>query len=340
MGKGARTLKKLALLLALILLLLSSAACTAKPYCSETFYLMDTLITVTLYTEDEQVAEPIFDDCRAILTELEALWARQKPESEIARFNRSEQGADTLDPRTVTLLQTALKASAATDGAFDITVAPAVELWQRCGDEARLPTQAEIDSVLSDIGYQSLTLLGDSLQKSRPTVQIDLGGIGKGAAISALIAYLEGSVVSGGLVSFGSNVAVFGEKPDGSVFQIALRDPKNKNASVGTLRMTGGKVLSVSGDYERYVMIDGVQYHHIVDPKTAYPSDSGLASVAVICEDGALADALSTALFVMGHARTMEFYRKGIYDFEAILISSDGTVSVTDGLQNDFSASI
>ena len=329
-------MKRLSWILLCAILLLTLSSCDTEQQHTKNFFLMDTLITVTLYTTDGAQAEAVFDECRVILTFLESLWDRRNPSSEIYLFNVSQKGIDTMDPQTVSLLQTALELSATTEGAFDITVAPLVDLWELCEQAQRLPTDAELREILASVGAKNLALSNKSLQKTNPNIQIDLGGIGKGAAIEILIDYLESTGIMGGLVSFGSNVAVFGEKLDGSDFCIALRDPKDETATVGTLSLTGGKILSVSGDYERYVTVNGVNYHHIIDPKTGYPSDSGLSSVAVISSDGAVADALSTALFVMGQERAMELYYAKNYDFEAIFISSEGVVTVTDGLKNSF----
>ena len=151
-----------------------------------------------------------------------------------------------------------------------------------------------------------------------------------------MLAYLTSLQLRGGLITFGSNVTVFGSKSDGQAFRIGLRDPQNANASVGTLLLPDRQVLSVSGDYERFVTVQGEKYHHILDPQSGYPADTGLSSVAVIAADGVLADALSTALFVMGKDRALEFYRADLYEFEAILIDSNGTLTVTDGLSDIF----
>ena len=135
------------------------------------------------------------------------------------------------------------------------------------------------------------------------------------------------------MISFGSNVAVVGKKPEGDAFRVAVKNPIDGHDYAKVLEMSEGQVLSVSGDYERYYTIDGEKYHHIIDPQTGYPAKNGLCSVAVICEDGALADALSTALFVMGETKSRELYASGAYDFEAIFITSYGIVSTTDGLK-------
>lgn len=310
------------------------AACQREDRQEKNFFLMDTPITVTLYT-DKKSAERIFDDCREILHELDALWSRTKSDSDIGRFNAAEKSLE-LDSRTATLVAQAMDITQKTGGAFDITVAPIVNLWQASEEKGTPPTIDEMLSVLALVGTQNITLTSNTLTKSKKDVQIDLGGIGKGAAISALISYLEESGARGGLVSFGSNVAVFGSKPDQKPFRIALKNPKAEDGYAGVLNLQAGEILSVSGDYERYYTIGNEKYHHIIDTQTGYPAASGLCSVAVICSDGALADALSTALFVMGEENARAFYESKIYDFEAIFIDQNGNVTTTKGLLEAF----
>lgn len=323
-------------LVALLLCLGCFAGCAGVSSHSSTFYFMDTLITVTLYTKRQADAQKIFDACEAKLAELEGLWDRRNAESEIARFNSSVSGVENLDARTLSLLQTALDVSVATDGAFDMTVTPLVEMWALCEAENRLPHKDELAAALALVDHKAVSVSGQGLSKQDARIAVDLGGIGKGAAISALIGYLETTDACGGLVSFGSNVAVFGDKPNGDPFRVAIKHPREENRALGTLTMPAGTVLSVSGDYERYVTIDGVRYHHILNPKSGYPADTGLASVAVLTGDGALADALSTALFVMGEDAARALYQSGLYDFEAIFADADGSVRYTDGLVGIF----
>lgn len=325
-------MKKLCFLLAMLLCFPLLPSCGVREH-TRSFLSMGTTVTVTLYTGDSAEAEAAFLTCRSILNELEALWANRDENSEISKWNGSAEGGP-LDARTLTLLQTARSVSNATNGAFDLTVAPLVGLWETCGEENRLPRTEELTELLAHVGAPTLTLTDQSLLKADPQTKIDLGGIGKGAAMSALIDYLKGTSIAGGLVSFGSNVAVFGKKPNQKPFTVALRNPKNTGGTVGKLMLAEGQVLSVSGDYERFVTIGETRYHHILDPKTGYPAQTGLASVAVIAKDGALADALSTALFVMGKEASQAFYKNGAYSFEAVFIESDGRVTLTDGLSD------
>ena len=331
-------MKKISLFTLCILLciapIVSFASCQRDEKQEKSFFLMDTTITVTLYT-NQKAAEKIFGDCRQILSEYENLWSRTKGESDVGRFNQVEDSLE-LDTRTAALIAQAIEISQKTGGAFDITVAPIVNLWQTSEESETLPTSAEMQSALALVGEENLAISGNTLSKMNKNVQIDLGGIGKGAAISALLQYLKTCDARGGIVSFGSNVAVFGTKPDGNPFRVAVKNPKTKDGYAGVLHLQAGQILSVSGDYERYYTIDGSKYHHIIDPQTGYPAQSGLCSVAVVCSDGALADALSTALFVMGREKALAFYESKAYDFEAIFIDQNGNVTTTKGLVDIF----
>lgn len=325
------TRMKCALLaLGLVFLCLSGCSAADRKQTDE-FYGMGTLVTVTLYG-DRRAAEEGFARVRALVAELEGLWSLNVETSDTARLNRSDCGIPDADGRTVALLEKAQALCAATDGNFDITLASLSALWQTCGEENRLPTDGEIADRLALIGTDRLELSGTSIGKPEG-VTVDLGAIAKGEAVAMLIRLLDGTEgLTGGLVSMGSCVAVFGGKPDGKPFRVSVRDPKDSTKTVGTLTLLPGQILSVSGDYERFVTIGGETYHHILDPRTGYPSASGLSSVAVIAEDGATADALSTAFMVMGEEKTMDFRQAGVYTFEAILIRTDGTVTGTAGI--------
>lgn len=317
----------------LFLLLLSLSACTGTQQKTEEFWSMGTFITITLYGTDQSIQAGM-TAAKSLAEELDALWSQNQANSDVARLNRSETGIPDADPRTVALLTQAKALSALTDGCFDITLAGLSALWTQCGTEDRLPLQAELDALLEKVGTHTLTVLEDGTVKKPAGVTVDLGAIAKGAAAEAIASKLkEIEGLQGGLISLGSCLASFGEKPNGKPFRIAIRDPQDRSQTIGTLILPDGQYLSVSGDYERYVTVQGTRYHHILDPQTGYPSASGLSSVAVLAADGATADALSTALMVMGEERAMALYNAGAIAFEAVLIRSDGTVVTTDHME-------
>ena len=179
-------------------------------------------------------------------------------------------------------------------------------------------------------------------------MKIDLGGVAKGYALYKASEYLSeeamGKAVGADFcISLGGNVAVSGSskirKESGQKgWKVGITNPFDKSETLGSLVLVHGFV-SVSGAYERFFEKDGRIYHHIFDSKTGYPSESDLASAAVISDDGLEADALSTALFVMGKDRAIEFYKSGIYDFEMLLVTETGEVLVSGGINEAFELS-
>lgn len=319
-----------ALLLLAAFLLLS--ACSPRPAAhSRSFFVMDTVITVTLYSANAGAAEEALSLAKRHLEELDALWSRHRNDGDVARINASETVCEGTDVRTAALLRKAQDVSLKTGGAFDVTLAPVSDLWSECAEADRLPTEQELAAVLALTGSHRFTLSEQTLTKPHG-MMLDLGGIGKGEAVSSLIPLLRSEEITGGIISFGSNVAVFGTKPDGTPFRVGIRDPKSNTSTLGTLPLSDGTVLSVSGDYERFLTIQGGHYHHVLDPSSGYPSRSGLSSAVVLCADGGLADALSTALLVMGKDAAMSLHASGVYEFEAILISSEGEITLTSPL--------
>ncbi|MGI6167195.1 MAG: FAD:protein FMN transferase [Eubacteriales bacterium] len=325
-------MKRALALFAILIILLAFPSCGRQKYLSHTIWGMDTLVTVKI-DKNTPDAERIFSDCEAILKSLDSKMSRTNPESDISRVYDAVDSAEVSDD-TAAVIRIALEVSEIVGGYFDITVLPYVKMWESCGEEDKLPDPDYVRSLGSAVGYEKITLQGSTVQKSDKHTRIDLGGIGKGYAADKLVEYLISSGVEYGLVSFGSNVAVFGEKPDGSEYKIGIKNPSNTSEVVGYILISSG-VLSVTGDYERYVVIGGEKYHHVINPFDGYPADTGLHSVVVICGTGAIADALSTALFVMGKEAALELYASGKIKFEALFIGDDG-ISWTPGLAAKF----
>ena len=227
-----------------------------------------------------------------------------------------------------------MQVSEKTNGAFDITIYPLMELWGFTTKNYRVPESNEITEALKGVSYTNVSVNGQQVALTGGS-SIDLGGIAKGYTSSRVIQIMKDCGIEHAIVNLGGNVQVLGTKTDGSDWRVAIQNPASENSYLGILS-TADKAVITSGGYERYFEQDGQVYHHIIDPQTGYPSDSDLTSVTIVCSDGTTADALSTALFVMGLDGAKELYRSGAIDFDMILF--DGSkVYVSEGIKDTFS---
>ena len=231
----------------------------------------------------------------------------------------------------------AMQVSKETKGAFDITIYPVMELWGFTTRNYRVPESSEIADVLKHVSYTNVEVNGQQVTLS-DGASIDLGGIAKGYTSSRVIQIMKDCGIEHAIINLGGNVQVLGRKSDGSDWRVAIQNPDSESSYLGVLS-TADKAVITSGGYERYFEQDGQVYHHIIDPQTGYPSESDLTSVTIVCSDGTTADALSTALFVMGLDGAKELYRSGSLDFEMILY--DGSkVYMSEGIADSFSTNM
>ena len=304
------------LLLAALLL----GGCGAKVPAQKELFAMDTIFSLKVWG-DEAALDAVSDE----LTRLDALLDATDAESAIGRLNAGE----TIDGEAAALVRQAVAYSEATGGAFDPTVYPLVRLWGFTDETQRVPSDAEITAALANIGTNQVQL-DETAVSLHPGAAIDLGGIAKGYAADRCVALLQQSDATA-LLSLGGNIQTYGAKPDGTPWTIGIADPQQPEQAVASVAVTGTKALVTSGGYQRYFEADGVTYHHIIDPKTGRPAESGLASVTILADSGTMADAYSTALFVMGLEDAVDFWRAE-QSFEAVFITTDGEIYATEGV--------
>ena len=313
-------LKRICAVLLFVCLLLT--ACTADRAAEREFFAMDTLMRVKVWGSDEAA-----DAVQQEVYRLEKLLSVTENSSDVALLNCG--GYKRISDETDELLHSALAISERTGGAFDPTVYPLVRLWGFTEATQRVPSQDELQAALSHVGIENVDAQ-DGFAELKNGAQLDFGGIAKGYAAERCVSILQAAEVEAALLALGGNVQTVGSKPDGTPWAIGIADPAQPEQSLATLRFTGSLALVTSGGYQRYFEKDGVRYHHILDPKTGMPAQSGLASVTVLAQSGTLADALSTALFVMGLDEATEFWRASD-DFEAVFITDDGEIYATAG---------
>lgn len=319
---------KITALLFSLLLLASCAAPAAEEY-TTTFLAMDTVMSVTAYGAGAQGAP---EAAAERIRELEKLLSVTAEGSDVWNANHSGGEAVEVSPDTASLLRRALELCRSTGGALDVTIYPLVKAWGFTTGEYRVPVREELSALLERVDYARVALEGDRLCVP-DGMELDLGAVAKGWTGDQVAALLADSGVTSAKLELGGNVQVLGAKPDGSPWRIAVRDP-NGESYAGIVEVTD-KAVVTSGGYERYFEADGITYWHIIDPASGCPARSGLASVTVIADSGALADALSTALFVLGAERAADYWRER-RDFDFILLGEDGSVTVTPGIAERF----
>ena len=319
-------MKRFACLLLAILMLLSLAACgkTAEPEKQELF-AMDTYMSLAAYGDGAR--EALAAAAREI-NRLERELSRTIETSDVYKLNAGVTA--TVGDETAALLRRAVEYSEITGGLFDVTVAPLVTLWGITSDSPHIPSQSEIDSLLPTVGSGHIHLDGNSAMLDEGCA-VDLGGIAKGYASDRVAQVLAQYGVTGAAVSLGGNVYVCGQKPDGALWSVAVQDPKDTSAYAMTLELTDTFAVT-SGGYQRFFTgEDGTVYQHILDPRTGKPAVTDILSVTVVAGNGTIADAYSTALYVMGEEAACDFWRQR-GGFDMVLITADGRVLYTPGL--------
>lgn len=294
-------------------------------------FAMDTIMELTIYGFRENGKAfsgnelgAVMNEAVVLINHLEDLFSVTKKDSDVARINAAEGKPVTVSSETYDLLDQCLQYAEMTEGLFDISVYPLVKLWGFTTGEHHVPAAGEIRKVQGVIDYRKIRLSGGDTVQLPKGMQIDLGAAAKGYVSQKLMAFFRERGIESAVVSLGGNVQTMGKKQDGSKYRIGIVDPADGTSLYGTLEAEDQAVIT-SGIYQRYFEKDGKTYHHIMDKRTGKPADNNLASVTVITENGAMGDALATALYVMGEEKAVR-YQEAHPEIEVILIRKDGSM--------------
>ena len=298
---------------------------TAEPV-SASVFAMDTYMTVTAYGEN---AENAVNESTKRISELDALWDANGENGDISRVNSA--GTAEVSTETAELLRFALSICKDTDGALDITLLPLLREWGFTTGEYNVPDGETISRLLADTGADRVSISGNTV--TADGVMLDLGAVAKGRTGDIIAGIMRENGVKSALCDLGGNIHCVGRKPDGGNWKIGLKDPCGRGI-FGVIEAEDCAVVT-SGGYERFFERDGETYWHILDPRTGRPAKNGLISATVVGSEGALCDALSTALFVMGEEKAEKYWRER-HDFEFVLVTDDDRVLVSEGLENSF----
>ena len=290
--------------------------------------IMGTFARVVAVAADSSSAKECIDAAFAELQKVDGLMSSYKSDSEISEVNRNGfKRAVKVSESTYRVLRKSVEFSKLTGGAFDITIGPLADLWRSAAEANSVPTDAELAAARSKIGYEKLLLDANdmSVRFAVDGMKLDLGGIAKGFAVDRAIEAMQKNVAAGGMVDVGGDIRCFGTPPRGkSTWLIGLQDPSEKfEIPIGTgepllvLQLTGA-AIATSGNYRRFALIEGKKYSHIMDSRTG-KSTKGLSSVTIISKNATDADALATAVSVMGAEAGLALIEK-LPETEAILI--------------------
>lgn len=306
-----------------------------KAYEADTF-AMGTVITQRVYGTNGQAA---VDEAVNKIEELDKLLTFNNTQGDIYKLNQNAgiRGTE-LNPETVKIIERAQQVSAMSDGAFDITVGPLVKAWGIGTDAQHIPSPQELDQLLPLINYKDVEIDNNMVTIKRRGQMADLGGIAKGYAGDAVMGIYKKHGIDSAFINLGGNVVTLGNKPDGSPWRVGIRNPRpaeiENGQDLGVVKVTN-KAVVTAGDDQRFFIDNGQRYHHILEPATGYPARSDLMSVTLVTDSSLDADALDTAIYVLGMKKGEELLRQW-GRVEAVFITTDKKVYVTEGLKDRF----
>ena len=284
---------------------------------------MGTVARIMVTAEDAGQAHQAIEAAFDKIFQIDQMMSDYDPDSQLSQVNRDAFDEPVqVDADLLEVLAAAKLYSCMSDGAFDITIGPVVQLWRKAREDGAAPTPEAIAKAKASVGHENLTLDAEkhTVQFAKEGMFLDLGGIAKGYAIDKAIEILQAGGVSGAMVDIGGDLRCFGTAANGKEhWLIGLQDPADDETILMTLNMDD-MAVATSGDYRRFVMIEEEKHSHIVDPTTA-DSAQDLSSVTIIAPTATAADALATAVTVLGNKKGLALIEK-IENTEAILIAN------------------
>lgn len=297
------------------------------------FFALNTYVTITAYGEHSENAVAA---ARQLISECEDAWSVTDTGSELYAINHSGGVERRISGQTAELIAFALEMADKTNGALEPTIYPVLCEWGFTTGQYRVPSAETLDLLLKNVGYGQVCLDGNTILIPEK-VQLDLGAVAKGYIGDLVAIKLKEYAIDSAIINLGGNIQLIGGKTDDTDWNIGIRSPFEQ-FNFGTIKLYD-KAIITSGGYERnFTGGDGKVYHHIIDPNSGYPAESGLASVSIISGDGKLCDALSTACYVMGAEKSIEYWREN-GGFDMVLVTDNKEVLITETINERFSLS-
>lgn len=322
-------------IIALFSALAASSGCSNSSTVNETRFIMDTIVNIKVVPSSDFDSKQALEEAFAKIEYLGDILSKYNESSEVASINRLRKYEKlNLTEHTAAIVKKSLELGKLTDGAFDITISPLVDLWASYKNKKTLPPDAEIKEKLALVGFINIVLNKRNIYLLKNNIAIDLSGIAKGYAVDQAVKALKDHGARNALVDAGGDIFCLGPGPENKGWLIGVRNPRDKSL-IGSLVLSD-KAVATSGDYQRYFILDGKRYSHIIDPRTGYPVSDKPVSVTVVANDCATADGFATAISLLGLQDGLDLAEK-TKGVEALIISEEDDslkVDYTSGMEH------
>lgn len=324
--------KKIFLISLTLIIFVVSSACqqandAKREVISSTEFVLNTAATISLYDSDDyNLITESFKICR----DYENLLSKTIEDSEIGRINTRKTNEVSTD--TAELLELSLEFAEQSNGAFDITIGSITDLWDFTSNEKHIPDQELINVAKQYVDYRTIKIADQKILFENENTKLDLGAIAKGFIADQVKEYLVEQGVTSAIINLGGNVQCIGRKDQEKGFRVGIQKPFDSGSIVEIELNDEFSSVVTSGVYQRYFEKENQIYHHIIDPKTGYPTNNHLLSVTIISKDSSSGDALSTACLVLGLEKGMKLIDEKD-DLYAIFIDDDFNIYYSEGLQ-------
>lgn len=332
-----RRLVRLVCALLCMALALPLTACGESKMEQSQVFAMDTIMTLTAYGKNREAG---IRAAEAVINSMDAMLDPELPTSTVYAINHAQGQNTVVSAQVAKMLSTAKTVYDQSGGALDLTIYPLVKRWGFVDQKYYLPTDEEISAEMLKMCFDQMVLTSfpssGGYAVSLPVgAELSFGAVAKGCTAENAIDAMRQAGVTSGIISLGGNVQTLGLKPDDTLWTVAIQDPNNTASYLGVINV-GETAVVTSGSYQRYfTAMNGRTYHHILNPATGYSVNNNLLSVTIICEDGTMADCLSTAMFVLGESRALNYWRT-YGGFEMIMVTKDDRIICTSGLIEQF----
>ncbi|NQT46313.1 MAG: FAD:protein FMN transferase [Candidatus Omnitrophica bacterium] len=306
---------------------ISLCGCAQDQSTKTTRLLMGTFVSIEAFDPDlskKDLADKV-EMAFGEMAHIESLMSPVRSESDVYRINRSARTRRIpVEPYTAEVLKKALEIYSVSDGAFDVTIGPMVDLWKTSGKRGRLAKSSVIEKSLKGVGSDGFMLEQDDsiVLLRRRDLEIDLGGLAKGFAVDKAAGFLKEEGIKSALIDAGGDIRCIGKNKKGEPWSVGVRDPQDRTQVLAVLSLQDESVAT-SGDYERYFTIDGKVYSHIIDPRSGRPVDNNVKSSTIVAKDCMTADGLATATFVLGPEKGIKLI-ESMDGVECLMVVEDG----------------